>query len=250
MLLQYRAAALAGLGTQVFWGFIRIMIFGAFYRSTTAPQPMSFAETVTYVWLGQAFLRMVPWVPDSEVREMIRNGNVAYELLRPVDLYNLWYSRAIANATSPTLLRCVPMLVLALLFFGMGGPASAASLAAALVAMVGAVLLACSMANLMSISMLWTIAGEGVCNVMAVAVWLLSGMILPIPLFPDKIRIVLTLLPFRGLIDTPFRLYMGHIPVSHVAPVLAHQLIWTVTLILFGRWLLQRGTRRLVVQGG
>ena len=59
-LLQYRAAALAGLGTQVFWGLIRVMIFGAFYRSTTAPQPMTYPEVVTYVWLGQAFIRMLP----------------------------------------------------------------------------------------------------------------------------------------------------------------------------------------------
>ena len=32
-LLQYRAAALAGLGTQLFWGLIRVMIFEAFYSA-------------------------------------------------------------------------------------------------------------------------------------------------------------------------------------------------------------------------
>ena len=51
-LLQYRAAAAAGFGTQLFWGFIRVMIFHAFYRSTTAAQPMEFPEVVTYIWLG------------------------------------------------------------------------------------------------------------------------------------------------------------------------------------------------------
>ena len=32
--------------------------------------------------------------------------------------------------------------------------------------------------------------------------------------------------------------------------VLLHQLTWTVVLVAFGRWLVSRGTRRLVVQGG
>ena len=49
MLLQYRVAALAGLGTQVFWGLIRMMFFTAFYRSTTAPQPMSLTDVITYI---------------------------------------------------------------------------------------------------------------------------------------------------------------------------------------------------------
>ena len=56
MLLQYRTAALAGFGTQLFWGLIRVMLFDAFYRSSSAPQPMSYPQTVTYLWLVQAML--------------------------------------------------------------------------------------------------------------------------------------------------------------------------------------------------
>jgi ABC-2 type transport system permease protein len=35
-----------------------------------------------------------------------------------------------------------------------------------------------------------------------------------------------------------------------VAGVLAHQPLWPVALVGLGRWLLARGVRRLVVQGG
>ncbi len=35
MLLQYRAAAMAGMATQIFWGWIRVMIFAAFHRRRT-----------------------------------------------------------------------------------------------------------------------------------------------------------------------------------------------------------------------
>ena len=105
MLLQYRMAAVAGLGTQVFWGLIRMMFFTAFYRSTTARQPMSLADVITYVWLGQAMLGMLPWIIDREMRAMIRSGTVAYELARPLDLYTFWFCRDIARRTAPTLLR-------------------------------------------------------------------------------------------------------------------------------------------------
>ena len=42
---------------------------------------------VTYVWLGQAFLLLTMLTIDGDLHAMIRTGNVAYELLRPVDLY-------------------------------------------------------------------------------------------------------------------------------------------------------------------
>ena len=108
MLLQYRAAALAGLWTQIFFGLVLLMIYEAFYRSTTVRQPMTFAEVVSYVWLGQALLAMLPWNADAEIRAMVRSGAVAYELCRPVDLYSLWYARALAWRTAPTILRAVP----------------------------------------------------------------------------------------------------------------------------------------------
>ena len=63
-LLQYRAAALAGVGTQLFWGLIRVMIFGAFYASSTAVQPMTYPEVITYIWLSQAMLLLVLLGPD------------------------------------------------------------------------------------------------------------------------------------------------------------------------------------------
>jgi len=81
VLLQYRAAAAAGIVTQLFWGLVRVMIFEAFYRAAASPQPMSIGQVVSYVWLGQATFRILPWAPDADVRQQVRTGAVAIELL-------------------------------------------------------------------------------------------------------------------------------------------------------------------------
>ena len=70
------------------------------------------------------------------------------------------------------------------------------------------------------------------------------------PLFPDGVQTVLNYSPFAGLMDLPFRLYIGHIPAEEVGGVLLRQIGWTAAFIAFGRWLLRRGTRVLVTQGG
>lgn len=249
-LLQYRAAAVAGFGTQLFFGLIFIMVYEGFYRSSGAPQPMAYPDVVTYVWLGQAFLAILPWNVDAEIRAMIRSGGVAYELLRPLDLYNVWYCRALAWRTAPTLLRAVPMFVVAGLFFGLRPPPSIAAACAWLVGMLGALVLGCAITTLMNISLLWTISGDGIAQLVPVLVLALSGMLVPIPLFPTWAQRILDLLPFRGLIDVPFRLYLGHIPPGEAPLLFAQQIGWTAVVVLLGRLLLARGRRRLVVQGG
>jgi ABC-2 type transport system permease protein len=250
MLLQYRAAALAGFGTQLFWGLIRVMIFDAFYRSTTAVQPMTYEQTVTYLWLIQAMLMLLTWRVDADIQAMIRDGTLAYELVRPADLYWLWFARSVAARTAPLLLRAIPMFVVAGLFLGLQAPASPAAAGAWLFSVGGAILLGSAITSLMAISLLWTIAGDGISRLVATLTMLFSGSLIPLPFFPEWAQGILNALPFRGLMDIPFRLYMGHLPAGEIVSLLAHQLGWTVALVLLGRWVLGRGLRRMVIQGG
>jgi len=249
-LLQYRSAALAGLGTQIFWGLIRSMIFTAFYQASSAPQPMTLGQTISYVWLGQAMLLIIPWNLDRDVGRMVRTGDVAYELLRPVDLYWAWYVRAVALRIAPVLLRCAPMFVAALLFFGLQPPASFASAIAFLGSISAAVLLSAAITMLLNVSLFWTVSGEGAVRLLPSAVMLLSGMIIPLPLLPDWARHIVAWLPFRGLMDVPFRLYLGHAPPAQALRLIAGQLAWTAALVIGGRALIRRGLRRAVIQGG
>jgi viologen exporter family transport system permease protein len=258
MLLQYRAAAIGGLWTQIFFGLVILGIYEAFYRSTTGSHPMTFPQIVSYVWLGQALLAMLPWNADAEVRAMVRSGAVAFELCRPIDLYGLWYARALAWRTAPTVLRAVPLcafasLVLPLIGLGewrLAPPHSLESTVAFLAALACTLLLGCALTTLINITLLWTISGEGIVLLMTTLVTFFSGMIVPLPLFPDWAQPIVRVLPFAGLVDLPFRVYTGHIPPRAVPSVLQLQLLWTVALVVFGRWLLSRGLRRITVQGG
>jgi ABC-2 type transport system permease protein len=259
MLLQYRAAAIAGLWTQVFWGLVLIMVYEAFYRSSDpAARPMAFAQLVSYVWLGQALFAMLPWNVDLEIRAMVRSGAVAYELCRPIDLYSLWYARAIAQRTAPVLLRAVPMVVFATIVLPLIGldewrlaaPPSAAAAACFAAAFAAAFVLSCALSTLLNITLMWTVSGEGIVMVMSTTVSLLSGLVIPLPLLPDWAQPVLRWLPFAAIFDLPFRIYTGHIAPADVALVLLRQIGWTLALIAFGRWLLGRGMRAIVVQGG
>jgi len=248
-LLQYRAAAIAGFCTQIFWGLIRMMIFSAFYAGVQEPMPMDLRQVIAYVWLGQAFFTMIPLRPDRDVEGLIRSGNVAYEMLRPVDQYNLWYSRAIATCLAPMSLRAVPILLISLVAGWLYWPGWL-PLAGCAVSMLAAALLSAAFCTLLTITMFWTISGRGIMVIASILAYTLSGIMIPLPFFPDSMQWLLNALPFRGLIDVPFRICTGSIAAGQVPMEIASQLAWTAVLVLAGRMLLARSVRRVVVQGG
>ena len=143
--LQYRTAALAGIVTQFVWGFMEIMIFKAFYRADAASFPMSFQATVSYIWLQQAFLSLfAAWMMDNEIFPMIINGDVAYELCRPVSIYDMWFARNAANRLARAVLRCLPILAVAAFLpepYGIAAPAGLSCFVMFLLAMVLGLLL-------------------------------------------------------------------------------------------------------------
>jgi ABC-2 type transport system permease protein len=258
MLLQYRGAAFAGAATQFWWGFIKVMIFEAFYLANAAAAPMGFEAAVTYVWLGQAFLAMLPWNLDRDVVEQVRSGNLSYDLMRPVDLYGFWFCGVLAWRSAGVTLRCLPIFVFsgALLSLTPLSPwalAAPASLTAGLgfvAALAVAFMLSAAITTLAHTALLWTLSGEGVQRILPAFVVVFSGMIVPLPFYPEWSQPFVRALPFRALCDVPYRIYSGHLSSAEAASEIGLALAWTLALVIAGRALLVRGARRVVVQGG
>lgn len=99
--LQYRTAALAGIATQFFWGAMEILTFRAFYQSDPASFPMTLQATSSYIWIQQAFLVLfMGWNMEAELFDAIRDGNISYELCRPLGIYHMWFARSLAYRLS------------------------------------------------------------------------------------------------------------------------------------------------------
>ncbi len=258
VLLQYRAAALAGFATQLFWGAIKVMVFVAFFESSSAAQPMTLSQVLVYIWLGQALLALLPWNVDPEIAGHVRSGAVAYELLRPLDLYGFWFARTLAFRAAPTLLRMVPMLLFAYLglpLIGLGEwalplPVSGAAAALFCLSLLATLLQSTAITMVLHIALMWTISGEGFNRMMPGIVPLFAGLVVPLPLFPQWLQPLLFWQPFKGLADVPFRIYSGHIAADQALAEIALQTGWCLGIVAFGIWLLGRAGRRVVVQGG
>jgi ABC-2 type transport system permease protein len=258
LMLQYRAAAIAGFATQCWWGFIKVMVFAAFFASTTAHQPIDFGQAVTYTWLGQAFLALLPWAGDPDIAEMVRTGNVSYERLRPLDTYFYWYARAMAWMAARAVPRSAMMFVLAAVLvpiMGLGDwrlrmPASPACALLFVIAMACVLMLASALVMLINILTVVTLSDRGANAIAVPLVLILSGSIVPLPFFPNWMQPFLFLQPFAGLVDIPYRIYFGNLSGWTALAAVALALVWAGVIALIGHRWMSATMGRLQVQGG
>ena len=257
-MLQYRAVALAALATQVFWGLLRLMILDGFYGSAPEASDFSSVHYVSYVWLGQALFGLFPLSVDPQASERIRSGTVAYELLRPLDLYANWAISAIGWRIGRTVFRAAPLVLFAMVLLPLFGrpewalraPVDAAAALGFAAGISLAVLTGAAITLLGQAIMLRTLSSTGWNALVPGVAWVCSGMVVPLPYLPEWAQAVLELMPFAGLIDTPFRIYSGHLAGVEALQALAVQAAWVVALVAGGHRLLARGLRKVVIQGG
>ncbi len=251
--LQYRAAALAGLTTQFFWGFMLIMIFEAFYASGGS-QDFSFDNLVTYIWLQQAFLTFFNiWMGDRELGNIIVNGNISYELVRPYSLYGFWYAKIFGGRVSNGLLR-FPLVILVVLFlpapYSLSLPAGMGTFFVFLLSFVLGICVTVCIVMLMFISMFKTHDLVGPFVLFGIATDFLGGHYIPIPLMPEWLQKASDFLPFRYTYDLPVRIYTGYISGTEVLYGILIQIMWVAFLFALGQFLMRLVSKKVVVYGG
>ena len=250
MELQYRGAMIGGIVCQMMFGLILIALYRALYASK--PQALPVEHVVTYVWLQQAFFRML-LASDADLLDKIRSGGIAYDLCRPLSLYGFYYARIMAQKITGSLMRAIPMLVFASLLpkgWGICLPASVPALLCAMAGLVLGLLCVSALENITMAFTMKTLDPRGVQAMLNMLMMVLSGNILPLTLFPDSWQKVITLLPYAQLLDAPIRLYTGDTPLADAPRILALQAGWIIVLTLLGIALWNRHQKQIIVQGG
>lgn len=251
--LQYRAAALAGISTQFAWGGMTILLYRAFYRSNPSMFPMSFQGLSSYIWMQQAFLALLMlWSMENEPFELISSGNVVYELCRPVDLYGMWFTRCIATRVSKTVLRCIPILILAVFLpepYGVQLPDAGTFLL-----FLGSILLAlfsvAAFSMLIYISTFYTLNPSGIRMLAGSLTEFLCGAVIPLPFFPEPVEFILKLLPFAGMESTPLQIFAGTLTGREALTAMLLQLFWVLIMITGGKIWMRYALAHVVAQGG
>lgn len=256
--LQYKVAALAGIATQFAWGFMYIMLYTTFLNNSSINtlNTISSTQIVTYIWLQQAFFVLFGfWNVDKEIFDNITTGNLAYELTKPIDLYNIWFIKTLSFKLSKVALRALPILLICSIpllgEFTMAAPVSFLAGFYFLITLCFSTILIISYILLIYVITIKAISPMGVRLSFCLFADFFSGALIPIPLMPDMVQKIIKFTPFYYIQNIPFNIYNGYIHGNlEIIKIIGIQIFWIIVLILLGKLLMHKSLKKVVIQGG
>ena len=248
--LTYRTANVAGMITNLFFGFLRVSVMMALYGARTEVQGITLQAAITFTGLSQVILSFLWLFGWWDLMKTVNSGDVATDLLRPFDVFRFWMAQEVGRSLVNVVLRGVPIMVAYALFFELATPATAEQWLAFALALAFAFVISFAWRFLVNLSAFWTPNAVGVGRFAFTLSMFLSGFFMPLRFFPDWFVTMCNLTPFPAMVNTPMEVYLGVLRGPELLAALAWQVVWCVILVGVCYAVLRAGVRRLVIQGG
>ena len=247
----YRRAAVAGVFVNTVFGVIKLSILLGVASSAGGTVAGYDREGLsTYAWVSQGLIAVVMIFGWTELADRVRTGDIAVDLARPVDLQLSWLAADVGRAAWALLSRAAAPIAFGAVFFGFHWPDDPVALALLPLSVFLAVCVSFACRFLLNLLAFWLTEIRGLVMLYVLVSGLLGGHLVPVQLFPGRLQAVAYATPFPAMVQFPIDLVTGQATGLEAAGAVAAQLAWAVGLLLAGRLVLARATRRLEVQGG
>ncbi|KAA8887680.1 ABC transporter permease [Nocardia colli] len=248
---QYKLAMFAGLFTNCVFGFVRAAVMLAAVRATGDFGGYNEGSIGAYVWLSQGLLGAMQFMgPPLDLADRVKNGDIAIDFLRPVDVQFGYLAGDLGRAACTILPRGVPSVLIGVLTFGLVLPGTPLPYLLGAVSVLLAV--AISFLCLFAVALIgfWVVETRGLRVLYQVAGTFLAGLFVPVHMFPGWLRAIAQATPFPSILQSPIDVLSGRITGTAAVGVVAVQVFWVLVVGGIGRVLLAAGRRKLEVQGG
>lgn len=120
----YRQAVVAGLATNLVFGFMRCAVLLTVFAGSARVAGYDPSRTVTFVWIGQGLIAVVLIWGNADFGQRVRSGDIAVDLLRPIDLQAALLAEDLGRADFALLTRFALPLLIGSAFFDLTLPGS------------------------------------------------------------------------------------------------------------------------------
>lgn len=234
---------------QIITMTIFVYFWRAVFASATTLGGLTVRQTINYILLAQVLAPLVETRLIFQFGFLIRDGALAVELVRPLDLQGRFYVENMAGLAL-YMLQKLPLIAMAVLFFGLQIPLAPA--------VWGAFSLSVILGRSVLFFFDWTFAclafystetwGLSVVRVGVAAFF--SGALVPLAMMPDWLQNVAAALPFAQALAVPASLLSGVTPLAEAPRLWLVQLIWLAAMFTLSRIVFNIAVRKITVQGG
>jgi ABC-2 type transport system permease protein len=248
--MTYRAATIAGLATNFFFGLFRVAVLLALLEERTEIGGYSAQDVIVYTGFTQAMLALLMIFGWWDLMISVHNGDVSSDLLKPMDFFTYWLAQDLGRAFVALLLRGVVFMALFELVYDLTYPETAVSWLIVSISIILAWLISFGFRFLINLAAFWTPNAKGIGRFGFVVSWFFSGQLMPLKFFPEWVQVIANITPFPHMLNTVVELYIGIISGPEAWLMLLIQLVWVIGMVLICQVVLKTAVRRLVILGG
>jgi ABC-2 type transport system permease protein len=248
--MAYRGRTLLTFLANLIWVVMLYYLWQTVYAGTGVIEGFSWTQMRSYILLSYAITMLLSFGSAGRMMAPIRTGEIAQDLLRPLDYLYSQFAMTLAAAVIEGGLSILVTLALGSLVFGLLPPVSLTALLLFLVSIVLGFLIKFLVTFLTTLLCFWTINSLGLLWAQSAIINLFSGMLIPLAFFPAGLRTLAEWLPFQGIVYTPVMIYLGQIQGPALIPAMVVQVGWVAILWIGARLFWSRAIRALDIQGG
>lgn len=247
----YRLAMLGGLVANITFGMLKVAVLFATVRAAGGNlHGYDTASMSTYIWLSQGVLGSVNLDGRSDLALRVKDGQVAVDFLRPVDLQAATVVTDTGAYLCNLLPRGVPSVLLGAVTVGLALPANSLYYPLGAVSLVLGTSVSVATVYLVAIAGFWLVETRGLQVFYMLVSGFLGGLLVPLALFPAWLRTVAAATPFPSIMMYPIDVISGMGGLVHACALVAAQAGWLALVVAVGQVLTRAGRRKLEVQGG
>lgn len=243
----YKIANLFNIGTQLLIIALQIFLWRALYSKTDVIRSYSFNDMILYIIYSSMIARVYPLGISSRYGEIIKKGEIASYLLKPIRVELQLLCESIGRSLYYFIYMTLPVLIVATLFFDINITLTNLLLSSSMIILSYIFLFFFELiigSLAYKTHSLW-----GINNFKSSIIKLLSGKLIPLNFYPTILGNILKFIPFSAMYFLPINLLLNkeiknlvYYIFSLIAGIVLATFIYTIVA--------KKMERNIMIQGG
>lgn len=248
--MVYRFGGIFTLITNLLYMVVIYFLWRSIYGSAGQIHGLTFNQAFIYLALAGSIFNSLKTYVDWQMSRDIITGNVAVNVIKPIDFQLNMFFRAAGTFTFNFGTITLPSALMLFLVFG-ADLEWGIGLLLFPVSLVLAFAISFALDYMVGLSSFYTESIWGISMTKEIIVTLLAGALVPLQFFPEPAQVVLRLLPFQAIYNIPLTMVVSpNLPMLEFVQMLGLQVFWIAVLFGAGRLFYNRASRALFINGG
>ena len=248
--MAYRTSFFVNIIAQFVTYIAIFFLWKAVYTPGTEIGGLSWNDMQGYLLISLFISALISGSSETRISRAIWTGNIAVELVRPIDYQRANFAITIGNGLAEGLLVAAVGLGFAALIGFSRLPTHPITWLYFLLALVFSFTLKFLIVYIFALFIFWTTSGMGLFWIRRGLTDFFSGAIIPLTFFPGWLQNIADALPFRGIVFVPGTIFIEKFSEPEIFISLALDVVWIVGLWYLSRLIWYFAMRKLTIQGG